>query len=149
MRGGRHDGRWNVEVNEDLISHIEEQAIGNWYSFLSGEENGTPLQYSCLENSTERSLAGYSPWSCRVRCNWSDLAQHSTSFFFFFFFGGEVRNFSLSSLVLVSKIMAWRGKRLRLLRPLRPTRGWESGSREDWGGCKPRRWRWREELGSG
>ena len=28
-----------------------------------GEENGNPLQYSCLENSTDRSLVGYSPWS--------------------------------------------------------------------------------------
>ena len=27
-----------------------------------GEENGYTLQYSCLENSTQRSLAGYSPW---------------------------------------------------------------------------------------
>ena len=25
--------------------------------------NGNPLQYSCLENSMDRSLAGYSPWS--------------------------------------------------------------------------------------
>ena len=28
-----------------------------------GEENGYPIQYSCLENSTDRrALAGYSPW---------------------------------------------------------------------------------------
>ena len=28
-----------------------------------GEGNGYPLQYSCLENSTEqRNLVGYSPW---------------------------------------------------------------------------------------
>ena len=27
-----------------------------------GEENGDPLQYSCLENPMDRSLAGYSPW---------------------------------------------------------------------------------------
>ena len=26
------------------------------------EGNGNPLQYSCLENPVERSLAGYSPW---------------------------------------------------------------------------------------
>ena len=26
-----------------------------------GEENGNPLQYSCLENSMDRSLVGYSP----------------------------------------------------------------------------------------
>ena len=29
-----------------------------------GEENGNPLQYSCLENPHgERSLVGYSPWA--------------------------------------------------------------------------------------
>ena len=27
-----------------------------------GEGNGYPLQYSCLKNSMDRSLAGYSPW---------------------------------------------------------------------------------------
>ena len=27
-----------------------------------GEDNSNPLQYSRLENPTERSLAGYSPW---------------------------------------------------------------------------------------
>ena len=27
-----------------------------------GEENGNPLQYSCLGNPLERSLPGYSPW---------------------------------------------------------------------------------------
>ena len=27
--------------------------------------NGNPLQYSCLENSMDRSLAGYSPWGCK------------------------------------------------------------------------------------
>ena len=31
-----------------------------------GEENGNPLQYSCLENPLgQRSLAGYSPWGRR------------------------------------------------------------------------------------
>ena len=27
-----------------------------------GEEHSNPLQYSCLENSMDRSLVGYSPW---------------------------------------------------------------------------------------
>ena len=31
-----------------------------------GEENGNPLQYSCLENPHgQRSLMGYSPWGCK------------------------------------------------------------------------------------
>ena len=30
-----------------------------------GEGNGTPVQYSCLENSMDRSLVGYNPWGCK------------------------------------------------------------------------------------
>jgi len=32
---------------------------------LPGEGNGNPLQYSYLENSMDRSLAGYRPWGCK------------------------------------------------------------------------------------
>ena len=35
-----------------------------------GGRHGNPLQYSCLENPHgQRSLAGYSPWGCRVGHN--------------------------------------------------------------------------------
>ena len=35
------------------------------------EENGNPLQYSCLKNSMEkRSLVDYSPWGCK---GWTQL----------------------------------------------------------------------------
>ena len=30
-----------------------------------GEGNGHPLQYSCLENSMDRILAGYCLWGCK------------------------------------------------------------------------------------
>ena len=39
-----------------------------------GEGNGNPLQYSCLENPMDRSLAGYSPWGCKEStelCEWA------------------------------------------------------------------------------
>ena len=37
-----------------------------------GGGHGNPLQYSCLENPHgQRSLAGYSPESCRVGHNWA------------------------------------------------------------------------------
>ena len=40
-----------------------------------GGGRGNPLQYSCLENPhRQRSLTRYSPWGCRVGCDWSDLA---------------------------------------------------------------------------
>ena len=33
---------------------------------LTREGDGTPLQYSCLENPHgQRSLVGYSPWGCK------------------------------------------------------------------------------------
>ena len=36
-----------------------------------GEGNGNSLEYSCLENPTDRSLEGYSPWgSQKVRYDW-------------------------------------------------------------------------------
>ena len=33
-----------------------------WVRRAPGEGNGNPLQYSCLRNPVDRSLAGYSPW---------------------------------------------------------------------------------------
>ena len=38
----------------------------------SGVGNGDPLQCSCLENfSGQKSLVGYSSWSCKVGHNWA------------------------------------------------------------------------------
>ena len=45
-----------------------------------GEGNGYPLQYSCLENSMDISLAGSSPWSRRVRHNWVTNTMHCMFF---------------------------------------------------------------------
>ena len=36
-----------------------------WSGRSPGGERGNPLQYSCLGNPVDRSLAGYSPWGCR------------------------------------------------------------------------------------
>ena len=44
-----------------------------------GEGNGSPLQYSCQENSTDqRRLVGYSPWGRRE----SDTTEQLTLFTF-------------------------------------------------------------------
>ena len=41
-----------------------------------GEENGNPLQYSCLENfHGQRSLTGYSPWGRKKSDTTEQLAQ--------------------------------------------------------------------------
>ena len=42
----------------------EEGWIPGWGRF-SGGGNDNPLQYSCLENSMPRNLAGYSPRGCK------------------------------------------------------------------------------------
>ena len=47
---------------------------GLWRS--PGEGNGNSLQYSCLENSTDTPLAGYSPWGCRVGHDWALVKNH-------------------------------------------------------------------------
>ena len=39
-----------------------------------GEENGNPLQYSGLENTGQRSLAGNSPWGRAEQARLSDSA---------------------------------------------------------------------------
>ena len=39
-----------------------------------GKGNGDPLLDSCLENYGQRSLAGPSPWICRLRHDRRDLA---------------------------------------------------------------------------
>ena len=47
---------------------------GLWRS--PGDGNGNSLQYSCLENSTDTPLAGYSPWGCRVGHDWALVKNH-------------------------------------------------------------------------
>ena len=37
-----------------------------------GEENGNPLQYSCLESHGQRTLVGYNPWGHKSRTQLSD-----------------------------------------------------------------------------
>ena len=45
-----------------------------------GEENGNPVQYSCLENRHgQRSLMGYSPWGCK-ESGMTEWLTLSTSF---------------------------------------------------------------------
>ena len=39
--------------------------------------HGNPLQYSCLENPHgQRSLAGYSPWSCK-KLDMTEVTEHT------------------------------------------------------------------------
>ena len=40
-------------------------------------ENRNPLQYSCLENSKDRGVAGYSPWSRKESNTTESLTEHT------------------------------------------------------------------------
>ena len=58
-----------------------------WVQSLSqedppGEGNGNPLQYSCLENPSDRwkSLIGYSPWGCKESNTTKRLHFHQLMF---------------------------------------------------------------------
>ena len=52
--------------------HAGDMGLILGYGRFLGEENGNPLQYSCLENPHgQRSLAGYSPWGRKE----SDLTE--------------------------------------------------------------------------
>ena len=41
------------------------------------ERNGSPLQYSCLENPVDKNLAGYSPWGHRESETTERLSMHT------------------------------------------------------------------------
>ena len=53
-----------------LIPGVKKKSVSRRSSAVG---NGYPLQYSCLENSRQRSLAGYSPWGCKE----SDMTEHT------------------------------------------------------------------------
>ena len=44
----------------------------------SGEGNGNPLQYSCLENHMDGGALGYSPWGCKESDTTKRLHTHSS-----------------------------------------------------------------------
>ena len=44
---------------------VEDSGLILGLGSFSGEGNGYPLQYSCLESHGQRSLAGYSPWGLK------------------------------------------------------------------------------------
>ena len=51
--------------NDRSVSKESACSADPWLVRSSGEGNGNPLQYSCLENPMDSSLEGYSPWSCK------------------------------------------------------------------------------------
>ena len=57
---GCRQGSLGAQTVENLPALQETQVQSLGQKDSPGEENGNPLQYSCLENPMERSLAGYS-----------------------------------------------------------------------------------------
>ena len=63
-------GHKKSDITEHARTHTHTSLpfLGSFffYEVYFGEENGNPLQYSCLENPHgQRSLMGYSPWGHR------------------------------------------------------------------------------------
>ena len=51
------DSRYDPMSKKEVVFYYD--------SVYIGEGNSHPLQYSCLENPTDRSLVGYSPWGLK------------------------------------------------------------------------------------
>ena len=49
--------------------HCRRPGLDPWVGKIPWRGNSYPLQYSCPENSMDRSLAGYSQWSCGIGLN--------------------------------------------------------------------------------
>ena len=45
-----------------------------------GEGNSNPFQYSCLENSMQRTLVGYSQWSSKELDSTNQLSTHTQEY---------------------------------------------------------------------
>ena len=78
-------GCWGSDTTERLHFHFSLSC--------TGEGNGNPLQYSCLENPRDREPGGLpSMGSHRVRHDWSDLAAAAAFFYKGFPAGTSVKN---------------------------------------------------------
>ena len=49
---------------------VQKMQLNPWVRKFPGGGNGNPLQYSCWKSLGQRSLVGYSPWSCK---SWRQL----------------------------------------------------------------------------
>ena len=56
---------WNESDGNESACYAGDLGLIPGLRRSPGEVNGYPLQYSCLENSMDRILAGYSPWGCK------------------------------------------------------------------------------------
>ena len=55
-----------ISNGEESACNVGELSSIRWLGRCSGEGQGNPLQYSCLENHHgQRSFVGYSPWGCK------------------------------------------------------------------------------------
>ena len=60
--------------NPPVTQETEVQSM-DWEDFL--EEDGNPLQYSCLENSVDRDLGGYSPQVAKSQRDTTEAAERA------------------------------------------------------------------------
>ena len=75
---GRISSSFGVSDGKESACNAEDPGSIPGLGRSPGGGHGNPLQYSCLENLREqRSLAGYSPWTCRVGHNWATKLTHT------------------------------------------------------------------------
>ena len=65
---------------KEYARNAEDKGLIPGWGKSPGEGNGNPLQYSCLENPMDRSLAGYSLWGRKK----SDTTERLTLLLSFF-----------------------------------------------------------------
>ena len=73
-----------LQLRASLVAQTVKNPPATWQTWVRpglgrspGEGNDYPLQYSVLENSMDRSLAGYSLWGCKE----SDTTEQLSLFF--------------------------------------------------------------------
>ena len=76
-----------VKKKKKICLQYRRPGFYSWVGKIPGEENGNPLQYPRIlpgEFHGQRSLAGYSPWSCKESdmTEWLTPATVKTSFYF-------------------------------------------------------------------
>ena len=54
-----------AQIEKEFVCNVGDLGLIPGLGRSPGEENGNSLQYSCLENSIDRRLAGYSQWGCK------------------------------------------------------------------------------------
>ena len=68
---------WVIKSSPANAGHLRDLNLIPGLGRSPGCRHGNPLQYSCLENSRQRSLVGYSPWVTKSQARLKWLSIHT------------------------------------------------------------------------